>query len=193
MTNDLIQVIKEHFALHGYQFFEKGEYNLNIFSIRSKNGRVNKFDDLIYCAYIDKYGHWRLHQWACTTDPGTFWLKNPSRVEGTAILAPGQYRGVYKIDKHGGKYEALCQRLGDVKVYRDGNKDNIIDISSDSVMNGVFGINIHKSGSDSENVDKWSAGCTVFKRSVDFDIFMSICRESEKIWGNKFSYTLFSE
>ena len=48
---------------------------------------------------------------------------------GTAILVPDQYRGVYKIDTHGGKrrYTALCQRLGPVKIWRDNNRDRIPD------------------------------------------------------------------
>ena len=31
-------------------------------------------------------------------------------------------KDVYKIDKHQGKYKALCQRNGKVKVYRDGRR-----------------------------------------------------------------------
>ena len=48
----------------------------------------------------------------CTTLPGLYWLENPMNSKGCAILKEGQYKGVYEIDLHNGKYEAICQRLG---------------------------------------------------------------------------------
>jgi len=108
--------------------------------------------------------------------------------KGVAKLIPGQYRGVYSIDKHQGKYEALCQRNGTVTIFRDHNKD----LTFDEVIrdNGMFGINIHKAGQDSTWVENWSEGCQVFKRVRDFDEFMKICRIAAKIHGNHFTYTL---
>lgn len=116
-------------------------------------------------------------------------MKSPINLRGTAILVPGQYKGAYMIDKHQGKYDALCQRLGMVAVYRDRNKDDIMDYSD--IHKGMFGINIHKAGRNSKQVDGWSAGCQVFKRSADFDDFIRICRKGEKALGNTFTYTLF--
>lgn len=58
------------------------------------------------------------------------------------------------------------------------------------IQEGIFGINIHKAGVDSTYVENWSEGCTVFKRSADFEEFMTICREASKIHGNSFTYTL---
>jgi hypothetical protein len=103
-------------------------------------------------------------------------------------LVPGQYRATWCIDKHQGKYDALCQRLGEVTVWRDGNRDLKFDeVKTDK---GIFGINIHKAGTDSTWVENWSEGCQVFKRVKDFNEFMSICKKAAKIHGNKFSYTL---
>ncbi len=39
-------------------------------------------------------------------------------------------------------------------------------------------------------VENWSEGCQVFKRSKDFDEFMSICRKARDKHGNSFTYTL---
>ena len=116
-------------------------------------------------------------------------MKSPINLRGTAILVPGQYKGPYMIDKHQGKYEALCQRLGMVAVYRDRNKDDIMDYSD--IHKGMFGINIHKAGRNSKQGDGWAAGCQVFKRSADVEDFMRICRRGEKALGNTFTYTLF--
>jgi len=141
----------------GHAVFENGEYNLNIIGIRSKDHQANSFDDRICVAFKDEQG-WTVRTWECTTEPGRYWLENPSNVNGTAILVPGQYRSVWKIDKHQGRYDALCQRNGTVKTYRDDNKDDIIDLDVQSITEGMFGINIHKAGADSTQVNKCLPG-----------------------------------
>jgi hypothetical protein len=177
----------------GYTVFETGEFNVNIIGIRSANHQPNRFDDKIHCIYRDGTGEWFHKSWPCTTEPGKYWLENPTNVNGTAVLVPGQYRGVWKIDKHQGKYDALCQRNGKVKVYRDDNLDEVIDCDPDSITEGFYGINIHKAGAHSTQIDRWSAGCQVFANSADFDEFMAICRQACERWGNSFSYTLILE
>ena len=89
-------------------------------------------------------------------------------------------------------YKALVQR-DNVKVYRDKNKDLKYDLDSKTIQSGLFGINIHKSGKDSNIVDNWSAGCQVFKKEKDFNEFMSIINKSAEIFGNKFTYTLLNK
>ena len=176
----------------GHTGFESGEYNLNIIGIRSKDHKPNSFDDRMCVVFRDEQG-WVTRTWECTTEPGRYWLENPSKLSGTAILVPGQYRSVYKIGKHRGKYDALTQQGGVVKVYRDANKDDIIDADINTAEEGYFGINIHKAGSASTQVDKWSAGCQVFSHSKDFDEFMSICYAARNKWGDSFTYTLVEE
>jgi hypothetical protein len=176
----------------GHAVFESGMYNLNIIGIRSKTTEVNKFDDRICVVFRDELG-WITRTWPCTTDPGTYWLDNPSNVAGTAILIPGQYRGVYKIGKHRGQYDALVQKGGTVKVYRDANKDEVLDMDPDTEQEGYFGINIHKAGEHSTEVNKWSAGCQVFANKDDFEEFMSICYAARTKWGDSFTYTLIDE
>ena len=51
-------------------------------------------------------------------------------------------------------------------------------------------VNIHKAGRDSSQVDKWSAGCQVFKNEGDFNEFMTTIRTGAARFGNKFTYTL---
>ena len=113
--------------------------------------------------------------------------------KGTALLVPNQYRGAYKIDKHRGKYFALCQRK-EVSVYRDSNRDNITDFNPSTIDKGLFGINIHRSNPNKESsrVEKWSAGCQVFANPELYDKFMIMCQKSASIWGNSFTYTLLT-
>jgi hypothetical protein len=180
----------------GYVWFngsnEKG-YDVNIVGVRNNSPSTykkvtNVFDDYITLTFKDENGVIQYYCWSATTDPGKKGVQQFHNSKGVARLIPGQYRGVWALDKHQGKYEALCQRNGNVDVWRDGNKDLIFDeIVKDC---GMFGINIHKAGQDSMWVENWSEGCQVFKRVKDFDEFMKICRKASKIWGNKFSYTL---
>ena len=179
----------------GYDWFSNGDYNVNIVGVRNSDtkGKVtNIYDDHITLSYKIN-GNWQFHCWQATTDPGSYWIDNPMNSRGgTAILVPGQYKGVYKIDKHNGKYEALCQRNGKVKVYRDGNKDDEYDYDEDSIQDGYFGINIHRSSAYkvSNYINKYSAGCQVFADPDDFDEFMDVCYKVSDEWGNKFTYTL---
>jgi hypothetical protein len=55
-----------------------------------------------------------------------------------------------------------------------------------------FGINIHRAESFRNNkiIDQYSAGCQVFKSADDFLVFMELCKNHAKLYGNKFSYTL---
>lgn len=178
----------------GYAFFTKGNYNVNIIGVRNPNLVANSFDDTMLCAY-KVADQWILKEWEITTDAGRYWLKHPMNPKGTAILVPHQYRGVYKIDKHSGKYYAVCQRLGEVEVYRDDNKDQILNFDDVTKEWGMFGINIHRSNpySESQVVEKWSAGCQVFKKVDDFNEFMEICNNARNNWGNTFTYTLINE
>lgn len=188
------EILKERYRKilenKNYKFFDNElPYNVNIIGVRNMDGRVNKFDDMILVVYRDSYKRWVVDSYQATCDPGRYWLKRPMKVTGTAILVPDQYRGAYKIDKHQGKYEALCQRGAEVAIWRDNDRDSQHDMKGE-VHSGWYGINIHKAGKDSSLVDKWSAGCQVFKNASDFSQFMSTIKESSKRLGNSFTYTL---
>ena len=180
-------------ADEGHIIFTTGAYNINIVGQRTPTREANKFDDKLHLVFKNEDGIWQ-HLWfACTTDPGTYWLKNPGNRKGTAILVPGQYRGAYKIDKHAGRYYALCQRNGSVQCYRDNNTDTTINMDPASITEGFYGINIHHAGKDSGTVDKWSAGCTVVGNISDWGVFFSIVGKSAELYGNKFTYTLIED
>lgn len=165
-------------------------YKLTITGIRHSNQHTNKFDDRLLVEYLSP-GIGRITEdFQITTDPGTKSLKYPVNPKGTAILVPGTYDS-YAIDLHNGKYEALCQRRGPVKVYRDSNRDT--EYNYTNTDEGYFGINIHKAGEKSTIVDGWSAGCQVFANEDDFNWFMSLCRIHRHLYGNKFTYTLINE
>jgi hypothetical protein len=188
--------IKAAVNFKGYKWFNddanKG-YDVNIAGVRNNAPSIadkvtNVFDDFITISFKDEKGAEQFYCWNATTDPGKKGVQQFHNKKGVARLIPGQYRGVWMIDLHQGKYSALCQRNGEVDVWRDGNRDMVFEeVVKDR---GIFGINIHKAGQDSTWVENWSEGCQVFKRVKDFDAFMVICRKAAKIHGNRFSYTL---
>jgi hypothetical protein len=180
----------------GYKWFDDASnkgFDVNIVGVRNNTPSVakkvtNVFDDFLTISFKDEKGNWQFYCWNATTDPGKKGVEKFTNKKGVARLVPNQYRGVWMVDKHQGKYDALCQRLGNVTVFRDANKNMTYDENVTDA--GMFGINIHKAGQDSTWVDDWSHGCQVFKRVKDFDVFMKICKKAAKIHGNKFSYTL---
>lgn len=167
-------------------------YQLNIVGVRANTATPNSFDDSINVFYKDKNGGWQFKSNPATTDPGTYYLNNPMNVNGTAIVVPGQYINSHKIGLHKNEYTALVQQ-GNITVTRDFNKDNKLNFKTGREETGFFGINIHKAGTSSTIVDKWSAGCQVFARSSDFDSFISLCRQHSNLYGNNFTYTLLEE
>ena len=179
----------------GYAFFDSAKpYNVNLIGIRSNNHRANKFDDTILAIYRNKVLEWEVQTFQVTTDPGLHHLRNPGNVKGTAILAPGQYRSVYQIGEHKGN-PALVQWGGKVRVYRDRNKDGTLDMNPRNIDVGYFGINVHQAKSKGETykVDRWSAGCQVFKNATDIKAFLGTCQKASDIYGNSFTYTLLEQ
>ncbi|MEI7669865.1 MAG: hypothetical protein WCJ33_07265 [Pseudomonadota bacterium] len=181
--------IEKTLKTKGYAWFENGDYDVNIVGVRNSatgNKVTNAFDDFLTISYKEG-GQWKFHIWPATTEPGTKGVKEYHNADGVARLVEGQYRGSHTIRLHQGKYEALGQAKN-VKVYRDANKDMVFDETK--ITEGLYGINIHKAGADSTYVENWSEGCQVFKKSADFETFMSICRKARDIHGNSFTYTL---
>ncbi|MEW5251503.1 hypothetical protein [Microbulbifer discodermiae] len=175
-----------------YGFFDRGDYNLNLVGIRKADTSANTFNDHLAVAFrLNGASHCYL--FPATTDPGLYWRQQPANVKGTAILVPGQYPGLWQIGKHQGSYTALVQR-GPVRVYRDSNRDRILDTDA-PIEGGYFGINCHRASAhqNSQQVDRWSAGCQVLADPLDFNLLMALCQRAEPLWGNRFTYTLIEE
>jgi len=193
MINQVKQIAKDR----GFVLYEE-PYRLNIWGFRANSEKPNSFDDELHVfTNIAQTGRpkWAYLVFKITTDPGTYWLQNPMNPQGTAILKAGQYVDVYAIDKHRGKYYALCQRNGKVTVIRDYDRDAVLDFYNGRETTGMYGINIHRANriGDTYTVDKNSAGCQVFKNANDFGFFMKLCEVHRSLYGNKFTYTLIDK
>jgi len=179
----------------GYTIFTSGDYNLNLIGVRAAAQEPNKFCDIFHIIYKLR-GIWRWEKYPFTSLAGSYWLLNPSRVTGTAILKHDmQYRGLWILGKHQGRYEALVQQGNECTVWRDGNKDLKADYEGPEET-GYFGINCHRANEhrESQNVDRWSAGCQVFANPTHFARLISVAKSQvEAGQGSKFSYTLIHE
>lgn len=189
MRKDLRNIIK---ALKDkdYVIYDQ-PFQLNIVGVRNAQSQPNKFDDQLYVFYKDENWNWVIKEYPITTDTGTFWLLNPMSSLGTAMLKEGQYVDAYKQGLHKGQYTALVQAKP-VTTYRDYDRNAIFDFGQKETT-GNYGINIHKAGADSQDVNKWSAGCQVFQKSDDFQEFMQLTDKHKERYGNQFTYTLLDE
>lgn len=174
----------------GYTIYER-VYELNIVGIRSDSIRPNSFDDFILVFFRTDTGKWFYQFFPATTDPGTYWLRNPMSPQGTAILAQGQYQNAYQIGMHQNKYTALVQRAP-VTIIRDYDRDAVLDFFNGNKVTGTFGINIHRASvsGTTKTVDQYSAGCQVFANVEDFYTLLNWCEKHKSLYGNLFTYTL---
>jgi hypothetical protein len=185
MADLLVEQFKSAMGKKKHIFFDSRlSYNLNIIGVRKKN-----------VIYRNDDKEWEVLSAAATTDPGSTTLFKPLNRKGTAILVPGQYRGSHKIDLHAGKYAALRQTGAKVKVWRDDDKDSILDMDDSKIEEGYFGINIHRASRRGETalVNSYSAGCQVFQAIADFREFMELCETGALKFTNNFTYTLLEE
>lgn len=182
----------------GYSVHHDGQ--INIVGVRMPTRRANAFDDWIYLAWVEQ-GKWRYLKHSCTTDPGLYWLEE-GRVDGTAIMVPGQYVDAYCWGKHRGTYTTLVNRGSPVKVFRDANGDDIVDMDPSTIETG-WGLNLHHSGrrrarsggsesgpEESKTVDRYSAGCIVWELYSEWMDAMRVCKAS---LAESFTFSLLTE
>ena len=194
-NNVIIETIRNTCEHLEYAFFSEGVFNLMLFGIRNQIVNSNTYNDRIGVIYRDQYDVLTVEVFPGTTDPGRFFLKNPLVVDGTAILPPGQYRGMFKIGTHKG-YEALVQNIP-LKVWRDHNRDAVLDIPVKDVRSDASGIDLHRGPIYNPGLEpqigSWSAGCQVLQYYFHFMHLMSLANVSKGLYGNSFTYTLFDE
>ena len=104
------------------------------------------------------------------TDPSRFGI-NPKIGKGFASLKLGAYPS-YIFDTHNGSrpHPAICQRVGEVTVLRDGGIEE----------SGYFGINIHRGGEAGTSSD----GCQTLPRA-QWNLFYKLAKsEAQRLWGD---------
>ena len=177
-----------------YKWWE-GTYDLNVVGVRTPNRSADCFDDTLVVAYLDPFGNKRIDRFPITTDPGLNYLKKPMNSKGCAILAPGQYLGMWRLGMHQGKYPALVQTKP-CNVFRDFNRDPILDYNVNTLESGLFGINLHYVSASTivKSIGNGSAGCQVHPIKEDNDYILSLVHlQMRYIKTDAVSYSLILE
>ena len=189
----MLEMIQATLLQKGFKTFSR-PFELNIVGIRSNSTKPNSFDDTLNIYYKSSDDKWQFHQFAATTDPGTYWLMNPMNPKGTAMVKHGQYINSHRIGMHRGKYLALVQQRP-LTVIRDYDRNATLDFMNGKEETGIYGINIHHASVNGTTkiVDKYSAGCQVFANINDFNLFMQLAERHKQLYGNEFTYTLIDE
>ncbi len=188
-VTDVLRVLEDK----GYSIFRNPRgHDLNIVGIRTSSVEGNRFGDWITCFYLFD-DIWDFFAFPATTDPGTYYRQNPANVRDTAVMKPGQYRGAYTIGKHRG-YKALQQKAP-MTVYRDANRDQVLDTEGVEEDTGIFGTNLHRANAyrPSLQVGRWSAGCQVIQDPDHFAFLLMLCQHGAEKYANSFTYTLLTE
>ena len=186
------EVIEQTVEAKGYKWFEE---QLNIVGIRTADKTTNLFNDYVTFSWKDKAtGKWNFIGFEATTDPGLYYLQNPGRVVGTGILVPDQYYNVWQWGMGSNGYNQLLQRGAAVKVYRDKNRDQYLDMDPKTIEEGYFGMNLHRAHATvlQKWVGKYSAMCQVIRDNAE--AWPKVVEIVEKLCPQKFyTYTLLVE
>jgi len=196
-----LDFFRSRYHVLGYEFRHEA-WRPNIFGIRNPDTNVaqDSFNDTIGLIMVDDQSNVTFRLWEATTDPGLTHLQKPTFPEavrnGTAIMAEGQYVNAYEIGNHGsGRYAHIALRqVGSIRIFRDRNKDAVLDMVPSLITEGHYGINIHQADvfKDPQTVGLWSAGCQVFAKRNQFSTFMNYVKLARTKGWRLFDYTLFT-
>lgn len=172
----------------GYRVFTR-DYELNIVGVRAKELVPATFDDEFFVFWYEG-GRLNSRHYKGTTDPGTYYLRNPLRPTGTVIVREGQNLACWSIGKHKGLYDALVQ-TGPIRVLRDNAQNGQLNLATATPETATSGINFHRAALDGKSIDvgKWSAGCQVLSSSSDFAELLRLAKRHQQLYG-ALSYTL---
>lgn len=185
-------------ALPSFKFIPLNHW---ILGVRSKVDEPGKFDDKFY----EWIGETNIRVYTGTTNPGLTILSHYEKYNklGAAILKSDEwYYDVWLYGMHKGKMPALLQLGGELKVYRDGNKNDKSE-ETGKVYSGWFGINHHTNTYDwsaanlkhqTDDIGAWSAGCQVPNERDVFAEMMKYYAQAAKDGSQKaVTYCLIKE
>lgn len=198
ITPPTYQSLKALYQKNGYKFYESGQYNTNLFGIRNSDlSVVDQFNDLLGVAYLDEFFTPQCLVFQGTTKPGLLYLRdrlgNPN---GTAIVIPGSYPGVWMCGFHHrglpSQYPAYEQK-GTFRCHRDNILNGVFDMGGPTYTDGA-GINGHHAATgESTLVGGWSSACQVCSSDKEHAIWFAVGQRCAELYGNSFTYTLFQD
>lgn len=199
VSNDVLNKLMEIVKSGGGKIDESNGH-INLLGVRN-NVTNDSFNDTLYIFWKDGGSFKCIKTTEFTTKPGKRSVLNENgkvNKNGVAILKEGWHPNIWAIGLHKGQYTALRQNSS-ATITRDntqfGKKGNYeLKVISNTTQSGIFGINLHKSGSPSgRNVNGWSEGCQVFKNVSDFNEMLKLAKNASENGQKTFSYFLTNQ
>lgn len=148
--------------------------------------------------WVDLLGYWtptEFRYFSGTTRAGLDGLLKPINKEGTAIVVPGYYKGVYQRGLHGisrGAGHQAFRQVGKLRFWRDANRDRKWDPTGKIYESSLSFLNFHgapqKGGTLAHRVGMHSVGCQVVQRMSSLKIITDAADASKQ---KRFDYALF--
>lgn len=178
-TNE--QIIERVESLPTFTGWWQGKYFIGV---RSNEDEYNKFDDKAYLFEVEKTGLKPkfIAVYPITTNAGSQGLKRFETYQklGCAVAVANHITyGSHVYGLHGkSRYPAYVQTFKGAQYpyTRDNDRDDKAE-NFGKVYTDRIGMNIHKAGVDTTDINGNSTACWVFKRVADFYKFM--------VWANK--------
>jgi hypothetical protein len=199
--------IKAAVLSKGFEFYEEGNYNLNIIWIRMTDGVTNVFNDkCAICYLIDGQPQFVLLD--ANTKPALYGaLYNPVTVDGitgTAVTMPQQVKAAHKFvdldfiaDTNSPDYynpwkNCYFAQNGTLMTWRDNLKQNSVHHIQPYASEAWHEICLHlqENPLSAPGKEPFSTGCNGWHREDLKNIVVPIVREAVNIWGSLFTYTL---
>lgn len=212
LINRSLKQVKNSVLAKGYKFFD---HSVNLIGERTTDTFTNEFTDMLHVCYFDHdTQQQKILTIPFTTKAGTFGkdsvtdpvlttgfnivTKKLETLRGTGSIVEGQYEKVWRfIDNYTTwlSYPFMMQE-GPFNVYRDGNKDLIMDRNV-PIHRGVFGINLHRMSAVGQSTgilsakgsNPWSVACQGAPEA-ELKKLLPILRADSKLFGNMYTYTL---
>ncbi len=183
-----------------YAVFTSGLYDVNLVGVRTANLARAVFNDWGYCFHFDATS-WAGLQSIMTTDPGQAGRDKPMNRNGTALMCPGQYRGVYELGLHR-SYKALRQ-CAPIKFWRAQpdlweQMDSLDDPERLGlpVYEAVIGAHHHRALDNIrlEKIGRFSYGCQVWPEIWAYRYMIALAQAALDVRSfKKTSYTVLDE
>lgn len=176
-----LELIERVESLPSFKGWKVGKY---FFCVRSSEDEFNKFDDKGYPfeVFVEGQRPKFIAVYPITTNAGAQGLKRFETYQklGCAVaIADHITYGSHVYGLHGkSQYPAYVQTFkGEQYPYtRDNDRDDKAE-NYGKIYTDRIGMNIHKAGVDTAEINGNSTACWVFKRSNDFNKFLT--------WANK--------
>ena len=193
--NDIKQLVLDA----GYEFFEEGNYNLNMIWERTSDKFTNMFTDFLHTLYMIDGTPIKITLPATTKASlyGVGGVTNPV-TGGTAIIVPGQYKSAWQFTMGNGTGIApwgkpYFQQIQGINYYRDDTKDDTID-EINLETNKIYGTNWHVMGEPLSSTRpgslSWSEGCMGISEQDMISVLLPILTKANAIWGNVYTGTI---